>query len=326
MIALLYGLPQSIPQQPTLFHFTLKDLIVLFAPRIDRMKKIVFALLFVTSLACSQKKIISDSFSSGEKLAELTDTTLEEVSGLVASINNPGYLWAHNDSERDPHIFLINDSLQIKLTCIIDGVNNRDWEDIAIGPGPIPGKNYLYIGEIGDNLARHQYKFIYRFEEPVLAPGITEVKIKQIDKITFQLPDQRKDTEALMIDPNTKNLFIISKREDPVWLYQLTYPYSITDTLTATKVLSLPLPQIVAGDIAFDGKEILLKNYKRIYYWNNPTGKPIEEALKEDFLIVPYVEEPQGESIAWKLDGSGFYTISELNPGKKSFLFFYKRK
>ena len=291
------------------------------------MKRLVFALLLITGVACSQKKeSTSKLFLSGEKLAQLTNNKLEEVSGLAASATNPGYLWTHNDSEREPSIYLIDEKLQIQLTCTLQGVGNRDWEDIAVGPCPDPNKNYVYVAEIGDNLAKYQYKFIYRFEEPVLRDDSSEISITQFDRIVFQLPDKRKDTEALMIDPKTKDLYIISKREQPVYLYSLPYPHSLSDTITAREVMSLPFTQIVAADISANGKEILMKSYKEVYYWSNSSGKKVPEVLSEKPVNVPYEEEPQGESIAWKLDGSGFYTISEKNPGKDSFLFFYKRK
>ncbi len=33
----------------------------------------------------------------------------------------------------------------------IQGGDNCDWEDLAVGPGPIPGQSYIYIGDIGGN-------------------------------------------------------------------------------------------------------------------------------------------------------------------------------
>jgi hypothetical protein len=97
--------------------------------------------------------------------------------------------------------------------------------------------------------------------------------------------------------------------------------------LVAVAVGSLPLTQIVAGDVSPDGREILLKNYNHIYYWNNAAGRSAVLALLHEKPVeVPYEEEPEGESIAWARDGSGFFTISERNPGKKSYLYFYRRR
>ena len=110
----------------------------------------------------------SDGFLPGVKLAELNNKELKEISGIAASVNNPKLLWAHNDSGNGADIFLLDDHLDIKLTCTLAGVENRDWEDIAVGPGPDASKSYVYVADIGDNEAQYQYKYIYRFEEPVL--------------------------------------------------------------------------------------------------------------------------------------------------------------
>jgi hypothetical protein len=34
------------------------------------------------------------------------------------------------------------------------GATAVDWEDVAIGPGPAPAQDYLYIGDTGDNTRR----------------------------------------------------------------------------------------------------------------------------------------------------------------------------
>jgi hypothetical protein len=128
-----------------------------------------------------------------------------------------------------------------------------------------------------------------------------------------------------MINPLTKNLYVISKREEPVYLYELKYPYSTSDTLTATRLGALPFTQIVAADFSVDGKELLIKNYRNVFYWNIGS-RDLMEALKEPPFIVQYREEPQGESITFSRDGSGFYTISERVKGEKSYLYFYPRK
>ena len=291
--------------------------------------RIFFAwcVVWIAIVSCSYKQPLenpSDEFLPGKPLAELNNKKLDEISGIAASINNPGYLWAHNDSKNRAEVYLIDKKLNIAMTCKLRGVENRDWEDITVGPGPEAGKNYVYVGEIGDNDEKYKLKMIYRFEEPILSSGET-IDITDFDTITFRLP-KKKDTETLMIDPLTRDLYIVSKREEPVHVYELPYPYSTSDTILATEVLSLPMTQIVAGTISADGKKVLLKNYKTIYYWSNPSGKPLKELLKERAQDIPHEEEPQGESITWAPDGSGFYTLSEQDPRENTYLYFYEHK
>jgi hypothetical protein len=284
--------------------------------------------LLVAACLGMNKKMVSRpvEFLPGKRLGELDITKVEEASGLAASIKNPGYYWIHNDSGNKAEVFLIDEKAKIVLTCTLIGIENRDWEDITVGSGPKQGKSYVYVGDIGDNNAANQYKYIYRFEEPLLAETGGSLEITKIDKIVFKLSDAQKDSEALFINPKTNDLYLLSKREKPVHLYQLKYPFSTMDTLTATSVLTLPLTQVTAGDISSDGSEILLKDYLNIFYWKVKEGKNLEETLKEEPKILHYKPEPQGEAIAWANDSSGFYTVSEKGIAKKSFLYFYKRK
>jgi len=293
------------------------------------MREIFVVVISILMVACSSKEQSnsrSDEFLPGVKLAALNNKELKEISGIAASVKNPKMLWAHNDSGNGADIFLLDDHLDVKLTCTLSGIENRDWEDIAVGPGPDASKSYVYVADIGDNESQYQYKYIYRFEEPALNnTQSTKITITSFDRITFQLSDARKDTETLLLDPRTRNLYVVSKREEPVCLYELKYPYPQGDTVVAEKVLTLPFTQIVGGDFSADGQEILMKNYTQVYYWNS-SSKSITDLLKESPLEIPYEAEPQGESITWATDGSGFYTLSEEKKKEKSYLYFYKRR
>lgn len=287
--------------------------------------KSAFNLFIIFVLSCSGKEVndASNDFLRGVKLAQLNNKDLREISGMASSINNPKLLWVHNDAGNKAEIFLLDENLDVKLTCKLNGIDNRDWEDIAIGPGPDSTKSYIYVGEIGDNDARHRYKYIYRFEEPTWDKNEKSLIISAVDKIIFRLPDGPKDTETLLLDPRTKDLYVVSKREKPVYVYKVKYPYEAQDTITASKVVSLPFTGIVGGDFSAKGDRILLKNYSNVFYWHSPSV-PVEELLKQTPKEVPYEVEPQGEAITWVRDGSGFYTLSEESKKEKSYLYFYK--
>jgi len=290
------------------------------------MKHVLFVLMILV-ISCHSRTPTQNAtyaFMPPKRLAELSHAKLSELSGLVASHKHPGMLWTHNDSGNGAEVFLVDTTLNLKLTCILPAYN-RDWEDIAVGPGPDPAKSYVYVGDIGDNDAIYPLKYIYRFEEPDLTANKI-AKITSLDTITFRLADGKKDSEALMIDPKTKSLYVVSKREKPVYVYELPFPQSTTDTLVAKKKISLPITQTVSASISPKGDEILMKNYEHIYYWKAKPGETIEKALARIPNEVDYDPEPQGEAITWAANGSGFYTISERTLGKKVYLYFYKRK
>jgi len=265
-------------------------------------------------------------FEKGQELGKVPDL-INEASGLATSMVNEDAYWTHNDSGDEPRIFLINERAELLATVAIDGIENRDWEEIAVGPGPEVDKSYLYIGEIGDNNARYQTKFIYRLEEPKVDTSSGEellVTSSDVTKMEFEYPDGMRDAETLLIDHNTKDLHIISKREENVNVYVLKYPQSTNEVNVLTKLGSIPFHNVVAADI-FDGKEIILKTYEKIYYWQIIEGESIYQTLSRQGQILPYKREPQGETIAWKKDGAGYFTLSEKNGLVDPDLLYYKR-
>ncbi|MBN8651081.1 MAG: hypothetical protein J0L67_06630 [Cytophagales bacterium] len=282
------------------------------------MKKVWIAALCL--MACSSE--ISDLFSSAKEKG-IVDIKLEEASGLIASAAHPGYFWTHNDSGNGAQLFLIDSAANIAATMPLGAVRNRDWEDITLGPGPDPDKTYVYVGDIGDNKAQYPYKIIYRLEEP----GAIENKtIERFDTLFIQLPDGTRDSEALMIDPISSHMFIISKREDSVRLYQFSNTWKSGDTLTAELKIKMPYNLTVAADISVDGSEVLLKNYDHVYYWKREGTESIADLLQRTPLELKYKPEKQGEAIAWSRDGSGYYTLSESSTHERARLLFYKRK
>ena len=272
-------------------------------------------------LACGKAKQ-QDLFTKGKVLGEV-DNNLMEASGLVASVKNNGYFWSHNDSGNSAEIFLIDGHASIKLICKFNNLQNRDWEDIAVGTGPEEGKTYIYVGDIGDNNAKYDVKLIYRFEEPILSDQ-KEIVILDYDTLIVKLPDGVRDSEALMIDPITKDMFLFSKREDSVRLYQIHFPYQ-QDTLLAERIAILPFHNINASDISVDGSEILIKDYDTIYYWIKEGGESIGELIVKKPFELPYDKGRQDEAIAWLRDGSGFCTLGESVEGEKGKLVLHKR-
>lgn len=249
---------------------------------------------------------------------------LEEASGLVASMSNPGFYWTHNDGGNPAEVFLIDQKAKIKLVCKFKHIQNRDWEDIALGAGPEEGKTYIYVGDIGDNKAQYPVKIIYRFVEPVFSDE-KEIVISDYDTLFVKLPDGVRDSEALTIDPVSKDLFLFSKREDSVRLYQMTYPF-LADTILLARVAILPFHNINAVDISVDGKEVLAKDYDHIYYWKKEGVESIGELLQKPPIELPYDKGPQDEAIAWERDASGFLTLGEIVKKHGGELVLHKRK
>lgn len=290
------------------------------------LSKNISLIFIILILSCDKrdKEEKSRLFDKAESLGKVP-SKLVEASGLVSSVINPGYLWTLNDGGNSSEIFLIDDNGDIILTCKLKKIDNRDWEDIAIGRSAADSVVYLYVGEIGDNDARYDFKYIYRFKEPALQKE-DHLSIEEFDTLTIRLPDERRDMEAMTIDQATGDLYLVSKREKNVNVYLSELASSFkSDTLVPTIVATIPYFNTVAIDISFDSKQILLKTYDEIYYWNKVDTISVAQTLMSTPVKLDYKKEPQGEAIAWNLDGSGFYTLSESTPHHKARLYFYKK-
>jgi hypothetical protein len=276
-------------------------------------------------LGNQEKKIPMDS-SFVFPAYMIQNTRLDEISGIAASRHFKDALWAHNDSGDKSRIFLLSTAGKLIRQFGFKQLKFRDVEDMAIGTGPKEGVNYLYLADMGDNQAVFDTKFIYRLPEPTRWQEEIPNFDKQVETISFQFPDGKRDAETLLHDPLTKDLYIVSKREKQVGVYRLAYPQSTQKINIAEKVAVLPFNNAVAGDISPDGREILIKNYNNIFYWKRKGNESIASALKRPMKRLPYLYEPQGEAICWSADASGYFTLSEIASNSQVNLYFFRRK
>ncbi len=287
-------------------------------------------LLLLAQCRWDRTKITSPEASVSQQTytrVAVPDTRLQEVSGIVASRKFPGVLWVHNDSGDKPRIFAIDTSGQTLGSVLLAGKKAYDWEDIAIGPGPQPEVDYLYIGDIGDNFARRSFKSIFRIAEPDVAKLKEKgsLTLHQIDTIRFRFSDGPRDSETLLCDPLTKNLYVISKRENRVHVYELPFPQQTHQIFVAPKIADLPLTLLTGGGISPDGKFIILKNYVQVFLFKRSNSQSIASAFAHFPDFLPYVEEPQGEAICFSADERGYFTISEKSRNLPLYLYFYPK-
>lgn len=268
--------------------------------------------------------VVDSLFSQPKTAGVLQNSRIDEASGLVASWDYPNLLYTHNDSGGEPHLYLLDSTGKDKGVIKLKGVQNRDWEDIAIGPGPEAGKSYVYVGEIGDNNGKYETISLLRFKEPETLKGETEVTPETIH-LTY--PDWPRDAETLMVDPWNGDVFILTKRDSSNTLYTVEADKLEVgnEPIPLKKVRKLPITMSVAGDISKDGTQILIKNYWVVYYWTRSPGESIPEALSRPPVLLPYKPEPQGEAIAFFPDGNGYFTLSEKRMRVDPVLYKYHR-
>jgi hypothetical protein len=276
-------------------------------------------------------------------LGDVENPGLSEASGLAASRVNPGYFWSHNDSGNPNVLFYFDDKGKGLRTFELVGTQNRDWEDMAI-VGESDGSATVYVADFGDNNAVYADYTIYWFKEP-LVNASTPSKISSVNFLKFKLPDGARDMECLLMDQKTKDIFIVSKRENNKRLYKIPAS-SVTPSASvqaefvqeltfSTPIISDPrftaVNYISGGAVSADNSEILIKNYFEMNYWKRSSGESIPSALKRPPVKVTYAginsdgtgQEIQGEAVSFAADGSGYYTLGE---GGAARLYFYKKK
>lgn len=255
-------------------------------------------------------QVVLDSLYSGaQTIGPLENNQLiNEASGIVASQVHPHLLYTHNDSGSEAEIYMLDTLGSFLGKITLEDAKNRDWEDISMGPGEDPGLSYVYVGDIGDNNAKRDKIHVYRFPEPRILEE--EIYIKP-EKITLVYPDGARDAETMMVDPVSGDLLILSKRDTSNVLYRATADQLGKGEVLLQKVMKLPITMAVGGDISSDGKQIVIKNYWVVYYWERLDGESIPDALARKPTQLPYKPEPQGEAIGFSFKGDRYFTLSE---------------
>jgi len=271
----------------------------------------------------------------GQSLATVSLDEVDEASGMATSLANPGVLWVHNDSGDSARFSAINLQGELLGQFSLEGITAVDWEDMAAGPGPEPGVRYLYLGDIGDNSKHRPFVTVHRVREPTLPAGETPFSAVISDVHSFQLqyPEGTAyDCETLMVDPLDGTVVLVIKvfgLSFKSTMFSVTLPTQPpAEPLALTHLADISISLPTAGDVSPDGTRWLLRNYNKAYLWLRPLGSEgapgsLVETFSGERFEVPIAAEPQGETVAFAADGSGYYSLSE---GIGQPLYFYAKQ
>ncbi|MGQ9591147.1 MAG: PKD domain-containing protein [Planctomycetota bacterium] len=262
------------------------------------------------------------SFAPGVVAGSIEAAEVVEASGIAASRKNPGVLWVHNDSGDAARIFAMALDGRHLGTYAISGAAAYDWEDIAVGPGPEPGESYIFLGDIGDNARARSCVTVYRVPEPVV--DLDEAPAQRAAggavALAMVYPEGPADAECLMVDPVSRDIFIVTKEADGrsrVYRNPFPQPAGPRSNLELVATLAfgtgaLPGSALVtAGDISPLGNWIILRTYSRAFLWLRPLDRSVGAAFLGAPCPVPSAPESQGEAIAFSADGRAYVTVSE---------------
>lgn len=289
----------------------------------------IYAVAYIVLVFGLSKSIVvaqeNTAFYERSALSKVKDPRLNEVSGLVASRKYPGYFWCHNDSGDKARIFLINKQSEVLAEYSFEGENFVDLEDLAWIC--YDNKSYLLLADIGDNQAKRPSVQLYLIEEPDYDPGeaMYDVAAADIRKIKVTYKDGPRDAEAIFVDPLDQLVYIITKRDFQSRVYAFDiFPNVDKQHIRLDDYETIPTTFVTAADISADGSLIIVKNLLNIYQWKRNGTEPIFNSLSRSYQSVPYVPEPQGEALAFDVDGYTFYTLSERPLALDSYLYRYK--
>jgi hypothetical protein len=272
----------------------------------------------------------AQTFVFGASLGTIIASQINEASGLIASRQNPGVLWVHNDSGYPGTVFAISTNGALLGSHHVPDAPHGDYEDIAMGPGPSPNLRYIYLGDIGDNSSSRSDIRVFRFPEPAAyayqSNNPPDIEVVGADRIVLTYPDGAHNCEAMMVDPITGDLFLATKGTNTSRIYRAPRAELITNApVELTFVREIVFKSVSGADVSSDGSLIIVRRAGQAEVWKRAAGKTVGDAFAGASVSAPVIgqpTEPNGEAIGFHPTGLGYYTLSE---GLNQPIYYFRR-
>ncbi len=289
----------------------------------------------IICLHCAEPGLcVCPQFEPGVQTGTIQSGLIDEASGIAASRNNDDVFWVNNDKGDSARIFALTSAGTHLGVYNLSPATNIDYEDIAIGPGPAPGVDYIYIGDTGDNGHKRTSITVYRVAEPVVDSGQSPVTVtlSGVDAFPMQYPDDVYDAETLIVDPITNDIFLVTRRrrgEKDSMVFRKAAPHTPGVMVTLELVATISADDdIKGGAISRNGEMVILRPHKDSdtqldgLLWLRPQGSLVGDIFSNPPCLVPLITETQGEAITFDADDCGYYTVSE---GENQPIYYYSR-
>ncbi|MBK5221544.1 MAG: hypothetical protein JJE52_01440 [Acidimicrobiia bacterium] len=248
---------------------------------------------------------------------QMSDSTLDEISGAAASPTADDIVWVHEDSGNPAVLTAVTLDGSVVSRWTIDGVEPVDWEDMASATSP-GGHPTLFVGDIGDNRAVRDHVNVLRIPEP--DPRRGDGIVAPLRTLRLTLP-QPADVEALLIDPLHGDLVLVTKSligESDIlvapggaWAAGST-PLALEHAGTLRLGL---LSAVLAGDVAADGSTIVLRTPGNLWQWSRDGETSlVDTMLGQEPCRLPSLVDPYGEAVATLADGTQWLVGEGVEP------------
>jgi len=256
------------------------------------------------------------SYGPPRELCKLASGAITESSGLACSRNAPGLFWTHNDSGDAARIYLFNTKGEDLGGCELAGVQPRDFEDMA--SFSVGGKNYLLLGDVGDNERRADVHVLYLVQEPPIHPqrGLVVQQAVVVGTVRYRYDDDRHNCESVAVDPVGKTILLVSKEGGAeCGAYAIPWPKNIpNEPVVARKIATLKIPTTTAMDVSPNGRRAVVLSWAKAYEYTRGADEDWAAAFSRPPRTIPMPPRKQGESICYGADGKTLYLTSEKLP------------
>jgi len=236
-------------------------------------------------------------------------------------------MYTVNDSGNEPLLFALDTTGVDRGVWRVVGARDIDWEAASIGPCKSdPRPRCIYIGDVGDNLATHPSRVIYRVVEPAPRDSSFNGSITP-DSVSYTYPDRAHDVEAMYVAPNG-DIYLITKRAlrsatgslrpallfrtpAAAWNQSSRIVAELADSLPIVPG-SAPMRTITDASLSPDGRHLAVRTYGELYIFATDSASArVDHAIAPAVCDVVMLGERQGEGVAWLSNDGRFVFSSE---------------
>lgn len=243
---------------------------------------------------------------------------LTESSGLAFSTRSDDILYSHNDSGDSARLFAFDRKGKFLYELHVEKAKANDWEDMCSFEHD--GKNWLAVGDIGDNDFRQNYVSIYVFKEPKEKEGDRKRKAEVEYELKVEYPSGPVNSEALAYDPIRHSFLLLTKENLNCVFYEVPIPSDPKGNIRvkAKPVAQYIIPLVTGAAISRDGQRLAICTYGPACLIERNMNKPdrpwemnASEVASKFFEVPP---RKQGEAICFGPDGNHVWLTSEHLP------------
>jgi len=236
-----------------------------------------------------------------ERLCTVRDPRLTELSGLV--VDPAGAIWAMSDGGRTIALHRLDPG-----TCAITGsrtaaVDPFDAEDVAAAPD-----GTFWVADTGDNT---------RSRQTVALIAVPPRGDARLHRLTY--PDGPHDAEAVVVGADGVPIIVTKEIGGVAGVYRPVGPlgepgptalmragsvgFARSDT-PGGPIGSLGSFTVTGGATSADRSVVAVRTYTDAWLYRVPASGDLVAALQGNPVRVPLPDEPQGEAIAFRPDGT----------------------